>query len=65
LNTKSQIENVVVKGKGFRVTDKDPAKYLPIGVQKSYFMLARSARRVLVLLHRAKSRGGRAALATS
>ena len=26
---------------------KDPAKYLPVGVQKSYFMLSRSARAVL------------------
>jgi hypothetical protein len=29
------------------VTDKDPAKNLPIGVQKGYFMLSRSARAVL------------------
>ncbi len=29
------------------MTDKDPAKYLPISVQKSYFMLSRSARAVL------------------
>jgi hypothetical protein len=45
------------------VTDKDPAKSLPFGVQKSYFMLSRSARRVLVLLHR-QNPGEPAALAT-
>jgi hypothetical protein len=26
------------------VTDKDPAKYLPIGVQKSYFLLPKAER---------------------
>jgi hypothetical protein len=29
------------------VTSTDPAKSLPMGVQKSYFMLSRSARAVL------------------
>jgi hypothetical protein len=30
-----------------RVTSKDPAQFLPTSVQKSYFMLSRSARAVL------------------
>jgi hypothetical protein len=29
------------------VANKDPAQYPPTGIQKSYFMLARSARAVL------------------
>jgi hypothetical protein len=29
------------------VANKDPAQYLPTGIQKSYFMLSRSARAVL------------------
>ena len=29
------------------MANKDPAQYLPTGIQKSYFMLARSARAVL------------------
>jgi hypothetical protein len=44
---RSQIENVVVKGKGLRVTKSDPDQYLPTSVQKSYFMLSRPTRTVL------------------
>jgi hypothetical protein len=29
------------------VTDKDPAKYLPIGVQKIYFLLPKADREIL------------------
>jgi hypothetical protein len=29
------------------VTNKDPAKYLPIGVQKSYFLLPKAEREIL------------------
>jgi len=29
------------------VTNKDPAKYLPIGVQKSYFLLPKAQREIL------------------
>jgi hypothetical protein len=29
------------------VTDKDPAKYLPIGVQKSYLLLPKAEREIL------------------
>jgi hypothetical protein len=41
------MENVVVEGKGVRVTEGDPDQYLPTSVQKSYFMLSHSARAVL------------------
>ena len=43
----SLIENVVVGMLSRTVTNRDPAQFLPTGVQKSYFMLSRATRAVL------------------
>jgi hypothetical protein len=44
---RSQIENLVVEGKGLRVTKSDPGQFLPTSFQKSYFMLSHATRAVL------------------
>jgi hypothetical protein len=44
-SAQSRIENRVTLVKRVQVPSKDPAQFLPISVQKSYFMLSPSARR--------------------